>query len=368
MPQFMQGIDLNRLFFQQVIKPLMDEHFPDVPYSAGIIGEGSDVLRFDTPQSMDHNWGPHMRIFLSEYHYRTKKDAIDEMFKKKLPFQFMGFPTNFTPESDSYLVQEMKPTKTKPINHLIKFFTIRSFFEYYLGFDPYNRITIKDWLTFPQQALLEVTKGEVYYDGLGELERIRAKFHYYPDDVWLYMYMIQWEKIANEEAFMGRSGEVGDELGSNIIATSIVTNIMKLCFLIEKQYIPYVKWFGTAFSRLRSANELTHILLNGVHGRSWEEREKHLAQAYEIIVRMHNDLKITKPIKTEVSDFHGRPYKVIKAGKVIDLLYEKLDNPALKNLKYHFGAIDQWVDRAFVITRMNYVYKEFKRLIKRDTP
>src|SRR5690606_31096625 len=99
----------------------------------------------------------------------------------------------------------------------------------YLGFNPYSKITYKDWLTFPQQALIEVTGGELYHDEIG-LSAIREKFRYFPEEVWLYIYGHQWAYIGDEEMYMGRSGEIGDELGSNIIANRMANNIIKLCF------------------------------------------------------------------------------------------------------------------------------------------
>lgn len=361
--RFIQGVDLNRMFFQQVVKPLIDKHFPGLCYSAGIVGEGSDVMRFDTPTSIDHNWGPHLRIFLSEKDFSLKR-RISTMLRHELPYEFMGFPTNFTkPNEDAYLVQQMKPITRGPVNHLIQFYTIKSFFKHYLGTNPYKQLTVKDWLTFPQQALLEVAGGEVFYDGLDELKAIRQKFAYYPEEVWKYLYLIQWDKIANQESFMGRSGEVGDELGSNIIATEIVANIMKLCFLMEKTYMPYSKWFGTAFSRLACAPELVHILMEVVQGKQWNEREESLGRAYEIIARMHNDLNLTPPIPTKMSNFNGRPFKVIHAHDVYDTVAATITDPFLKNMKYKIGSIDQFTSHAR-INHMNYVYLEFKKIVK----
>lgn len=362
LPPFIPGIDLNRLFFQQIVKPLMDEHFPGLKYSAALMGEGSDVLRFDNPQSMDHNWGPHLRIFLSEYDFRTKKGEIDTMLRHKLPYDFMGFPTNFTKPVETYLVQQMKPIKSGPVNHLITFHTIRSFWEHYLGIDPHGKVTYKDWLTFPQQGLIEVTAGDVYYDGLGELEKMRAKYAYYPDEIWLYMYQIEWGYLAGLEAFMGRSGEVGDALGSSIIASDIVTYIMRLCFLMEKKYWPYPKWFGTGFSRLRCAPELAHILLNASQSKTWQEREECLGRAYEIIARMHNDLRITKPMNVVATEFEGRPYKVLHAMEFYLEIGKKL-SPRFKRFKYRLGAIDQFTKHS-KISHMEYVARELRSIMK----
>lgn len=361
MAQFIPGLDLNRHFFQQVIKPLMDEHFPGLRYSAGVLGEGSDVLRYDNPQSMDHNWGPHMRIFLSQHDYDKKHESISDMFRHKLPFEFMGFPTNYTKPADTYLVQPMKPTNRHPINHMIHFYTIRSFGQYYLGINPYKRLSYKDWLSLPQQALLEMTAGEVYFDGLNELEKIREKFKYYPDDVWLYMYQIEWGYVGGIEAFMGRSGEVGDELGSSVIASQIVYYIMRLCFLLEKTYWPYAKWFGNAFSRLHSARELTGVLTNAVHGKNWRDREDALGIAYEIVAHKHNETHITKTMSVQATEFEGRPYKVLHAMEFYNEIGKKLA-PQFKKLKYKLGSIDQFIQHS-KINHMNYVANKLRKVI-----
>jgi Domain of unknown function (DUF4037) len=45
-----------------------------------------------------------------------------------------------------------------------------------------------------------------------------------------------------------------------LIGARLVHDIMNLCFLLEKQYAPYPKWFGTAFQQLHSAKELGPLL------------------------------------------------------------------------------------------------------------
>lgn len=94
--------------------------------------------------------------------------------------------------------------------------TIEGFFRRALAHDPYQESTVLDWLAFPQQELLGIIAGEVFHDGLGELNALREKFGYYPRDVWLYLVACQWMKISQEEPFPGRCAEAGDELGSRI--------------------------------------------------------------------------------------------------------------------------------------------------------
>ncbi len=87
-----------------------------------------------------------------------------------------------------------------------------------LGFDPRDPISVEDWLAVPWQRLAEFTGGDVFHDGLGELGPARRRLRWYPADVWRYVLACQWTRIAQEESFPGRAGEVGDDLGS-VLAT-----------------------------------------------------------------------------------------------------------------------------------------------------
>lgn len=42
------------MYYDQVVKKIISDFFPDLQYSAGLIDYGSDVLRYDTPISRDH--------------------------------------------------------------------------------------------------------------------------------------------------------------------------------------------------------------------------------------------------------------------------------------------------------------------------
>ena len=64
MKKFIPGLQLSELFYNEVIKGLIDKKFPNLKYSSALIGHGSEVLGFDTPRSTDHHWGPRVMIFL----------------------------------------------------------------------------------------------------------------------------------------------------------------------------------------------------------------------------------------------------------------------------------------------------------------
>lgn len=351
MPKFIPGLKLSKLFYQNKVKPILLENFPKLPYSAALIGWGSEVLGFDTSISRDHHWGPRVLLFLSEKDYPKLKNRISRTLSKSLPYEFMGYSTNYSKPEPNGVRHPVRITRG-PVNHLINIYTLKSFFEARLGFDPSRKITIKDWLTFPQQRLLELGSGEVFHDGLGKLEAIRGKLNFYPRDIWLYLMAAQWKRISQEEAFVGRAGEIGDELGSQIVAARMVREIMKLSFLIEKQYAPYSKWLGSAFGKLKIASKLEPILRDVLSAKTWRMREKKLAQAYSVVARQHNALQITQPLPCKVTRYYGRPYLVIHGDNFASAIKKSIKDPQVKRLTTDVGSIDQFIDSTDVINNL----------------
>ena len=328
---FVPGLKLSELFYREKVGPILAANFPAVRYSAALLGSGSEVLGYDTKQSTDHHWGPRLQVFLSDYDHSTHAKQIDKVLSEKLPVRFRGYSTNFGPP-DQKGVRLLTDVDTGPINHRVELTTIRSFFEDILGIDPEGEMRANDWLTIPEQALLSITAGRVYHDGLGRLARIREKFAYYPNDVWRHLLAAQWTKIGEEEAFIGRTGANGDELGSRIIAARLVEALMKLCFLMKKKYAPYSKWFGTAFNELRCSRKLAPIFAKVLVAESWRARERGLSKAYSAVAEMHNALGITKPLATTVSRYYTRPYLVLHAERFADEIRKTIEEPEVRRV------------------------------------
>ena len=346
---FIPGLQLNEMFYHEILKPLLAQNFPTLPYSAALIGYGSDVLGFDTAQSMDHNWGLRVKLFLTPTDFAAQKDAIDQCLRQNLPHTFRGIPVGFgEPDMTDGGTQKLQVSESGLVNHLISIGTVEKFLRGSLGIDPNAPLTLTDWLTFPEHALLELTSGKVFYDGLDALEPMRAKFAYYPREVWLYRMAAQWQRISQEEPFVGRTGDVGDDLGSRIIAARLVRDVMRLAFLIERTYAPYSKWLGSAFARLQCASRLTPILQNVLNANDWHEREKYLCDAYVVIAEMHNALGVTPCSEPTITNFFNRPYHVIFARRFVQAIYNAIDDEQLKSLA-PIGGVDQFSDSTDVI-------------------
>lgn len=352
---FIKGLKLSELFYGEAVKPILAERFPGLAYSAARLDRGSDVLGYDTPRSMDHYWGPRVQLLVSESDHERYGAEIVRVLSETLPYEIHGYSTHFaTPEVDGGILTQID---SGPITHGAMVQTVRSFFAGYLGHDPRDGLTVLDWLTFPEQHLRTIASGRVFHDGLGELESVRETLRYYPQDLWLYLLAAQWRRIDQEEPFMARCGEVGDELGSHLIAARLVRELMKLCFLMERQYAPYSKWFGTAFTELKYGPRFMPVFERVLNAQTWPEREKHLSVAYEAAAEMHNRLGITMLLPTKVSNFHDRPYRVLQSGRFVEAIRADITDEAVRQLPPYLGSVDQFVDSTDVLDRMERMRK-----------
>jgi len=352
MPEFIPGLELSRLFYLEAVKPILDAQFPDLRYDAALIGYGSEVLGFDTPLSRDHSWGPRLRLFLRGDDLSRYGDLIDQALRRGLPYSFRGYPTSFVPipgESS----RALEARSEGEVEHFVGLSTVGELLRHELAYEgdgsdgfAQRSPTPADWLTFPQQKLRVLTAGAVFHSGLGELDAVRQRLSYYPRDVWLYLLACQWMRISQEEPFVGRTGDVGDELGSRVIAARLIRDVMMLCFLVERVYAPYPKWFGTGFSRLKCASTLTPLFQEALSAEGWREREKPLSEAYQTVAEMHNALTITGPVPATVSLFHERPYRVIHGEKFAEAIRERIEDAEVRRIadKTWIGSIDQFSD------------------------
>jgi Domain of unknown function (DUF4037) len=338
MPQFIPGLQLNRLFYREVVAPILASAFPDLRYSAALIGYGSDVLGFDSERSTDHEWGPRLVVFLAENDREALGGSIKEVLSTRLPAEFRGYPTNFT-AADENRVRSMAPAEAGRVCHHVYLHSLREFVGSYLGVAPNASFSNIDWLLMYQNSLLELTAGAVYHDGLEELIPLRERLRWYPHEVWLYMLASQWIRLAQEESFSGRCGEGGDEVGSRINAARLVRDVMRLCFLLERRYAPYGKWLGTAFSRLNCAREIEPLLRAALADDAWPNRERHLCAASKAVARVHNAMGIFAQLDTETTSFHQRPYRVLGAGRFAKAVGNEIRDPQLRKIYKSVGPI-----------------------------
>jgi hypothetical protein len=326
---FVSAAELSRAFYEEVVRPLLG----DRRHGAALMGWGSDVLGYDTERSTDHGWGPRLHVFLDD---EEAVEPVRESVSARLPEEFRGWPVRFGWDD------------VEPADH-VTVITLGGWLLEHLGVEASAGMTTLDWLLTPQQRLLGVVAGPVFGDQTGAITEVRRSLSWYPDQVWRWMLACQWRRLAQEEAFVARTAEVGDETGSAVTAARLVRDGMRLALLIDRRYAPYQKWLGTAFERGPHEDDLPRHLAAAVAADNVGAREAALAAAYECLARRHNQARITDPLDTRTRGYHGRPAQVLMADRFADACRISVTNPALRDLPL-IGAVDQAVDSVDVLS------------------
>jgi hypothetical protein len=329
-PAFVPGVELSRSFYDEVVASIVG----DRAHAAVLLGYGSDVLGYDTERSTDHGWGPRLQILVADDHAVSDVEALRIVLDRELPETHRGWSVKFGWDDT-------------PVQHHVAVVTIGAFFEHWLGFDPRLGLDVLDWIATPSQLLLEMTRGAVFHDDLGEITQVRADLAEYPHEVWLWMLACQWRRIDQEEPFIGRTAEVDDDLGSRVLTARLARDVMALCFLLERVYAPYPKWFGTAFDRLDAAQEVGPALRRALGAGTIADRESAFVEAVEAAARRHNALGVTEPVEPSARQFYARPFRVLGSARFVEACLTHVSDARLCALPL-IGGVDQWSDNTDV--------------------
>ena len=317
-----KGLELCEGFFFEAAKPVLDKFFCKLKYSAGLIGNGSDVLGFDDEVSTDHMWGPRFYLFLDEKDISKKHEILD-ILSKELPYEYKGYSVNFSKPADGSWIRHLEPITEGLVSPIVYVHTIKEYLSDYLGTADLENLTGLDWLSFSEHRLLTLTSGKIFSDGLS-IREILGKLHYYPEEVRLYLIASNWSLIAEEQAFIRRCYDVGDTLGSALVCGRIADRLMRLSFLYCKKYAPYSKWFGTAFMELPVDENIKHLISSSVAAADIDERENSIVSAQKLMADLHNKTGLTKFVDVQIESYYGRKIKVIFADKIAGAIMEKL--------------------------------------------
>lgn len=354
--RFLPGLELSGILYEEAVRPILRDAFPGLSYAAARVGSGSEVLGFDSPRSVDHDWGPRLEIFLNAEAKVEHGAGIRRLLAERLPKQVRGWPTHFQ-ESDDPLdpVGHMRKTDG-PVNHRVDLHDVDGWLAARLGLaSAETELDVREWLALPQQRLAETTGGIVFHDGLGSLTGVRRRLAWYPEQVWRHLLACQWQRIAQEESFVGRCAEVGDDIGSAVVTARLVRSLMHLCHLLERRYAPYDKWLGSSFSRLATAESLGPTLRGALAATDYPARESHLCDAYEAVASLQNASGLIAPVDPGRRPYHARPFLVLRAERFAQALARTVTDPDLRELPL-VGGVDQWTDNADLLSRPSAVH------------
>lgn len=325
------GSELSRSYFEHVVRPAVAARWPRLPYAAARLGSGSDVLGLDDAMSRDHDWGLRLNLLVPG----GLVAAVDAHLGEHLPESFAGHPTRFATTWDPV------------VRHRVQVETARELAVSRLGVDPTTDLTVGDWLSLTGQAVLEVTAGDVFADGAGELDRIRRTLEWYPDDVWRHVVATDWARLAQELPFIGRTGERGDDLGSRVLTARLAGIAMHLGHLLERRWPPYAKWLGTSFARLPRARVAAGPLDAALTANHWHERESGVVDALRALRRLQADAGLPT-VDDPVERFWDRPYLGVR-DTAVTVVAESIRDPAVRSLPRGVGSAEQVSDNVDVL-------------------
>lgn len=230
-------IDISREFFEQIVKPILAEHFPaeTAQTAFGVFGLGSEALGMDDEYSRDHHFGLRIDAIMPETVFAQKRESIAETLAAHLPESFQGYSLRHGHVAGAGLAPD----------------TLPAFLKRSIGLTRAPQ-SYAEWLSCPEEDIVHVINGEVWHDPLGEFSAVRQTFlNYYPEPVRL-------RRIAHWCRYFSGMGTYAlkrailrnnDYYASTRFALALRLGI-QLAFLLDKQYAPYDKWIMAYFARL----------------------------------------------------------------------------------------------------------------------
>ena len=230
-------IDISRAFFQEIVLPILQEHFPaETSQTAfGVFGYGSEALRLDDELSQDHHWGLRIDALMPEAAFQQKRDEMMRVLSSHLPSSYRGHSLREGHLAGAGLAPDSLPaflTRTVGIERA--------------------PVTAEEWLAIPEEDIIHIINGEVWHDPAGEFSGLRAHFAgYYPE-------LVRLRRIAHWCRFYSGMGTYALQRAvlrnGDFYATTRFSNAVRLgvqlAFLLDKRYFPYDKWLMAYFRDL----------------------------------------------------------------------------------------------------------------------
>ena len=265
-------IDVSRDFFNQIVKPILEAHFPEetAQTAFGVFGYGSEALGLDDNYSRDHHWGLRIDALMPERVFQDKRDSIMHVLSENIPDSFRGHSLREGHVAGAGLAPD----------------NLTAFLSRTIGIDHPPK-TYQDWLNLPEEDVMHIINGEVWHDPSSKFTDVRNAFKaYYPEPVRL-------RRIAHWCRYFSGMGSYAlkrailrenDFYAATAFGKAIRWGV-QLAFMLDKQYYPYDKWLMAFFKRLpRLYEPLGPIVDEAVSlSSSWERKLELLNQMAEIL-------------------------------------------------------------------------------------
>ena len=117
---------------------------------------------------------------------------------------------------------------------------------------------------------------------------------------------------------------------------------MRICFLLERQYAPYPKWFGTAFARLETHAEIAPLVTGLLDARDARSRDDALSALLERLAVLQNASGLARVEDPRSRQFFERPFRVIDGLRFARALIAGIEGDEVRRLSTQrlIGGID----------------------------
>lgn len=316
----MTGLELSRLYYQKIGRPMLEEKFPQYisRIAAGLVGEGSECFGFDDEISQDHDFGPGFCIWLCKEDFEKIGKEM-QLAYNNLPKEFMGFSKN---------------TTARGIGR-VGVFEISDFYRRFIGNEQPPKSLMR-WLYLPENKLATAVNGEVFEDNLGIFTDIRNSLaSYYPEDVRI-------KKIAARASSMAQSGQYnysrcmfrGDTVAAQLALLEFIKASLSMIHLLNRHYSPYYKWqfkslknlhnqLGFRFNASGALNMLEKLSVLGDQSDAWQipypenfnpylnKLDKKVVLIENICTLIINELRNQQLTDTDDSFLEAHTYKIM---------------------------------------------------------
>lgn len=225
----MKGLELSRLYYEQIGRPALEDRFPELlPQMAiGLAGEGSECFDFDDELSRDHDWGPGFCVWLDRPDYQEFGAQVQALYDA-LPGEWADYPARReTPEGRGR----------------VGVLCIQNWYARYTGL-PEGPRTLEEWRRIPEAFLATAANGAVFSDPLGRFTAVRRRLlEGYPEDLRL-------RKLAARAAVMAQAGQYnfpryvkrGETAAAGLALAEFAKAAMSMAYLLNRRYAPFYKW------------------------------------------------------------------------------------------------------------------------------
>lgn len=254
----MKLLELSKQYFNDykefLFENIKDYHIID-RLAFGLVGEGSDCLKYDDDISKDHDLNFGFCIFIPDDSEEDLRFNLERMYSK-LPKEYKGYKKPLIGPAG---------TNRRGVFKIGEFYRkhIGTFYDDIVTKRNYSLLDYNYYLSLKPFYLLNASNGEVFLDNYGEFSFVRQVLKKgYPRDIILKKLSIYAIAAHQEGAYnFDRMMKRGDLGAASICVFEFVKAIISIIYVMNNTYEPYYKWSIRGLDDLNVLKELKEELV-----------------------------------------------------------------------------------------------------------